>query len=442
MPVPSSLVAVSTTPASNSPSGAESPITADDYLRTYAAFMKQSVSSGADIASATTITPAATANSFNVTGTTPTTTIASTNSWDGRMVLFVATGAWPLTHSASLILPGAVNYAAAAGDALLFRQESAGVWRCVMATRAAGDVPAGLVTASGLTMNTARVLGRSTAGIGPVEELAAGAFGLPLLATANANAARQSLLQLPAVRQTVLYGPVDANGASAFGGSVGGANLVVSGTLTATAANGVSGDRIGQITNPSFASPTGSGTGYLYLLVNADGTCTTVVRALAPSYRQGGADVVTNGQFTFNYKEMVGKVGNGTVAAQAYEVCIGHCPYTSNNWSGTPVWYALQGSFAPAWQAVSAGSSLTFTHNLGVTPLQWRAAGATSSTGTAESDFVQYNSTPAAGGGWAFNPNSTTISLQADPAAARIAMGSAPYYQAATHARVVVSRGW
>lgn len=41
MPVPSNITDLSTTPGSNSPAGSESPSTADDYLRTYAAFIKQ-----------------------------------------------------------------------------------------------------------------------------------------------------------------------------------------------------------------------------------------------------------------------------------------------------------------------------------------------------------------------------------------------------------------
>lgn len=41
MPVPSNLSDLSTTPALNSPAGSESPALVDDYLRTYAAFIKQ-----------------------------------------------------------------------------------------------------------------------------------------------------------------------------------------------------------------------------------------------------------------------------------------------------------------------------------------------------------------------------------------------------------------
>jgi hypothetical protein len=138
MPVPSDIPSLSVTPSGNSPTGTESPTTTDDYLRTLFAFLKQTVSSGSNIASAASINPPSTGSSFNVTGTTTTTGISSANSWDGRLVMFTATGAWPLTHSATLILPGATNLTMAAGDTIMFRQESSGVWRCVMFNRAAG----------------------------------------------------------------------------------------------------------------------------------------------------------------------------------------------------------------------------------------------------------------------------------------------------------------
>ena len=41
MPVPASITDLSTTPASNSPAGSESPTTLDEYLRTQAAFIAQ-----------------------------------------------------------------------------------------------------------------------------------------------------------------------------------------------------------------------------------------------------------------------------------------------------------------------------------------------------------------------------------------------------------------
>lgn len=130
MPVPSGIENVSTTPSSNNPPGTESPTAGDDYLRTYAAFIKQLVSKGSDIASASTITPPSTASVFVLTGSTPVTTIGNTNSWLGREITLILSGAVPFTHSASLVMPGAANYTGVAGDILKFVQDTTGVWRC------------------------------------------------------------------------------------------------------------------------------------------------------------------------------------------------------------------------------------------------------------------------------------------------------------------------
>lgn len=82
-----------------------------------------------DVASAATLdltAAAVTSNYIRVTGTTTTTAITLN---DGEHFTAVAAAAWPLTHGASLILPGAENYTCAAGDILHFRGESGGVVR-------------------------------------------------------------------------------------------------------------------------------------------------------------------------------------------------------------------------------------------------------------------------------------------------------------------------
>ncbi len=183
---------------------------------------------------------------------------------------------------------------------------------------------------------------------------------------ATANAARTSLLQLPPVRQTVLNGPVDSDGFSAFGGATGSTTVTATGTLTATAANGVSGDYIGSITNPSWTSLSTDGTMYLYLDVAADGTCTTGSTTLEPTYRWGGADVTTNNQFTFNIQETVGKVGNGSVATQTYRVFVGEVTVAGAVVTAI-TWYQLQGRYTSAWTATLSGASTTvsYNHNVG-----------------------------------------------------------------------------
>lgn len=142
MAAPTSPFDLDTTASNNQPPASEGLSSGDDQIRALAACVKQLVVKGADIASAGTITPAATASFFDVTGTTTITAIGSSASWDGRVVWLQFDGALTLTHSSTLNLPGAVNYTTAAGDVLAFVQETSGTWRCVSATRAASQVVA------------------------------------------------------------------------------------------------------------------------------------------------------------------------------------------------------------------------------------------------------------------------------------------------------------
>lgn len=184
------------------------------------------------------------------------------------------------------------------------------------------------------------------------------------------NIARRS-----ARRQTVLFGPVDSNGLSSFGGSTGGTTVTAAGTLILTAANGCDAngpvDRVGAITNPSWTGLSTNGTMYLYLDINADGTCTPTSSTLAPIYQEGGAYSTTNNQFTFNVSEMVGKVGNGSSAAQVYRVCVGQVTVSGGVVTAI-VWYALKGRYVSPFTATlpGASTSVSLTHNLGVNTFQ------------------------------------------------------------------------
>jgi len=177
--------------------------------------------------------------------------------------------------------------------------------------------------------------------------------------------ASTSVSSSPPVRQTCELGPVDTSGFAAFGGSTGSTTVTTSGTLKVTAANGIS-DYRGSITNPSWTSLSTNGTMYLYLDIAADGTCTTGSTTLAPTYRWGGADVVTSGQFTFNIQEMVGKVGNGATAVQTYRVFVGEVTVAGNVTTAI-VWYALMGRYDSGYTATlpSANSTTVKNHNLG-----------------------------------------------------------------------------
>ena len=138
MSIPTTIESLSVTAASNGPSGSDDRSIADDGLRQAYAFIKQGVSLGSNIASASSITPPSTGSVFNVTGTTSITAIASTNSWDGRIVTFIFAGALTLTHSSNLALPGSTNITTVANDIATFIQTASGAWRCVAYERSAG----------------------------------------------------------------------------------------------------------------------------------------------------------------------------------------------------------------------------------------------------------------------------------------------------------------
>ena len=184
-----------------------------------------------------------------------------------------------------------------------------------------------------------------------------------------------SLTNPPAVRQTVLSGNVDSNGLPSFGGSTGSTTVTSTSTLIATAANGftVAGqtDYVGSIANPSWTGLSTNGTMYLYLDIAANGTCTPGSTTLAPVYQWGGTYSTTNNQFTFNIQEMIGKVGNGSTAAQTYRVFVGEVT-VSGGVVTVITWYALQGRYAGAWTAtLPAGSTATtVSHNIGVDIVQ------------------------------------------------------------------------
>lgn len=172
------------------------------------------------------------------------------------------------------------------------------------------------------------------------------------------------------VRQSVLSGPVDSSGLPAFGGSTGSTTVTASGTLVATAANGYgatgAADRVGVISNPSWTGLSTNGTMYLYLDIAENGTCTPGSTTLAPTYQRGGTYSTTNGQFTFNTSEMVGKVGDGSAANQTYRVFVGQVTVAGGVVTAI-TWYALKGEYRGSIATVpAAGTRSVLNHNIGV----------------------------------------------------------------------------
>lgn len=200
--------------------------------------------------------------------------------------------------------------------------------------------------------------------------LAAGTSGQVLTTGgAGADPAWGTAANVP-VRQTVLSGPVDSDGLSSFGGSTGSSTVTASGTLIATAANGFgsAGDvnTVCSITNPSWTGLTTTGNYYLYLDTSSS-TCTTGSTTLAPTYQWGGTYSTTNGQFTFNIQEMVGKLGNGSTATQSNLVFVGEVA-VSGAVTTSITWYQLLGRYTSPDTAVQGtATKQSFNHNLGLT---------------------------------------------------------------------------
>lgn len=143
MPVPGAISDLSQTAASNSPPGSESPTTADDYLRAYAAFIA-TLRDGKGFTDPVQLASGATADIggqnalfVEITGTT-TITSFGTNYNGPRFLRF--TGALTLTHNATTVnLPGAANITTAAGDtAIAIPNQAGNGWNVAQYQRAAG----------------------------------------------------------------------------------------------------------------------------------------------------------------------------------------------------------------------------------------------------------------------------------------------------------------
>jgi len=92
---------------------------------------------GVDVASAAALTLGNDGNSFDITGTTSITSIATKGV--GTMVTLHFDDVLTLTHHATdLILPTGANITTAAGDIAVFYEYASGDWRCVSYTRADG----------------------------------------------------------------------------------------------------------------------------------------------------------------------------------------------------------------------------------------------------------------------------------------------------------------
>lgn len=206
MPVPSSIADLSQTPGSNSPAGSESPITTDNYLREYSAYIAQlrdgkNFTDPVTLASTTTTDIGAQNSLFvEITGTTTITGFGTT--YNGpRFLRF--TGILTLTHNATTLnLPGAANIATAAGDtAIAVPNSTPNGWNVVAFQRAALAPGIASSASTATTATTATNIASGGAGQIPYQSasgttamLAAGAATQVLIGGASAPAWQTSRL--------------------------------------------------------------------------------------------------------------------------------------------------------------------------------------------------------------------------------------------------------
>lgn len=103
---------------------------------------------GTDIASATTISPDAAGDRYDVTGTTTVATINTMGRGVGAQLYLRAIAAFQITHHASnLIVPGGANYTTVAGDFIVLEAIGTNQWRILAILPAAlllsGTAPSG-----------------------------------------------------------------------------------------------------------------------------------------------------------------------------------------------------------------------------------------------------------------------------------------------------------
>lgn len=148
MPVPTSITDLQATESLNSPQGGDQVGgKIDDFFRSHAAIIKRQFSKGADINSAATLPIPADGSFFNVVKSAVPGILGFADNFDGRIVYLKFEAGITLTHSASLILPGAANVITIANDVAVFINEAPGSWRCISYPRLISDFAAAALTA-------------------------------------------------------------------------------------------------------------------------------------------------------------------------------------------------------------------------------------------------------------------------------------------------------
>lgn len=177
------------------------------------------------------------------------------------------------------------------------------------------------------------------------------------------------------VIQTVISGPVDANGAANFlpasttGLNFTTQNITGSIPLIATAVNGFNSSgklsTIGiQSSNFTFTSLPNTTTSYLFVTVSA-GALTTGSTTTAPTYQYTGTASTLNGKYTYIVTDSKMYLGNGSTASQVNVVFVGEAVASGGNVTSS-VNYAYNGYFRSVNTAMPGNGLTTFNHNIGI----------------------------------------------------------------------------
>lgn len=181
-------------------------------------------------------------------------------------------------------------------------------------------------------------------------------------------------------RQTVASGPTDGTTglpnflpATSASRNLTTQNITASAPLIVTAASGfnLSGaaDLFCQATaNLTWSSLTVSTTSYLFLTVNADGSCTPGATTTLPIYlADGTTPSTTSGQYTFDTLHYQMWLGNGTTATRQTVVFVGEAT-TSASAVTAAIAYAYQGRFDSGFITglPGIGQTTVLQSNLGV----------------------------------------------------------------------------
>lgn len=258
-------------------------------------------------------------------------------------------------------------------------------------------------------------------------------------------------------RQTVLSGPVDANGFPTFLPATS-ANLNLTSqnistgvnALVATAAGGANASGainvVGQATsNLTWTGCTANQTNYLPVSIFGGVLTPLTPVILAPIYQWGGTPAVTAGQYTYNIQQGIMYLGNGSAAVAVNHVIIGEAVAGASAITST-VAYAYCGNYDSGWFPIAVNTDYVKSANIGCPAYEVFPYIAQNSSGfpfavatwNADSDGTRANGVLLQQTG----RNSFTYSTEAFLAIGANTRLSSYVQMATPYGKVVAKRGW